>query len=133
MADSYIPSHPGPYHFRPIFPDITVLRITKRAELEQVAEDIRNAPELFPQFEQYGHRPTLRVLQKELVVKNGIADRGGNMDAIILKFGDYLVQSENGQRFVTDQVYIRHGVLKDLPPTMFYPIEGERLTPNMEG
>ena len=127
MTDNHFTSSPGPHYFRPIFPSLTVLRITQRSELEQVAHDMRIAPELFPQLAQYGHRPAVKVLDKEIVVKNGATDHSGNWDAIILNFGDYLVQSENGQRFITDQPHIRHGVLTGLPPSMFYPIEAQRI------
>lgn len=110
--------------FAPTIPTITVDKIGDTEELQSVVKLMKRAPESFVGFS-----------EKEINsihIKDHVAYimTSGNVweHVAIASVGDYLVESENGKRFVTTDRLVRHGIFSSLPMELFTPLEGTRTT-----
>lgn len=108
----------------PVMPTITVDKIGDTKELESVVKLMKRVPHEFVGF-------TVEEISS-IRIKDHVAYivHGENTweDVAIASVGDYLIESENGKRFVTTDRLVRHGVLGSIPIELFAPIEGIKVS-----
>lgn len=110
--------------FAPVMPQLTVTRIDSDDEMSRVGELMRRVPDLF-----IGIRANfinrMRVRKDNAYIPAGVL--GNEQVEVVFSRGDWLVESENGYRFITSDITVKHGVFKDFPYQLFIPIEGQKI------
>ena len=101
---------------QPVLPLLTVEKVDAD-NIEQIRDFLRAHVDLFPAL-----KPAPRD-KSALVYDVFVIEPNAKMIAETIALGDYLVTSENGNRHLTKERAIRHGVVTMLPKEMFTPIE----------
>ena len=105
---------------QPVLPLLTVEKVDAD-NIEQIRDFLRAHVDLFPALKPAPRDKSALVYDVFVIEPN--AKMIAETIAETIALGDYLVTSENGNRHLTKERAIRHGVVTMLPKEMFAPIE----------
>lgn len=110
--------------FRPLLPEIEVEELDL-AGLDRLAWLLREERQSFRGLSlQHGHSTKLRGDQ--ILV---LSQDPRTPDEIIAKVGNYLLESQNGTRYISSDIGVSWGDFQSIPMELLVPCEGDQIFP----
>lgn len=106
-------------------PPVITVKVLAKEDLPELRDVIRLRPEFFPQLKD-------DECQKVKIYDNTLIIPGDNSfdNKVIVRPGFYLLTSDNGKRFFTDDPKVRHGIFLDVSWELLVPGYGSPATNN---
>ena len=106
-------------------PPVITINVLTKEDLPELRDLIRSHPEFFPQLKS-DECWKVKVYDNALIIPGDILFD----NKAIVRPGFYLLVSDNGKRFFTDDPKVKHGIFLDVPWELLVPGYGSPATDN---